>query len=230
MFGELYDLPFSDYIKVSQFLQAESLRYSLEANRRRQWKNVGQMTWQFNEPWPNIQCSNVVDYYGGKKLAYYFLKDAYAKVLTSMRYYKLFYSPGETFEASLHIINDCVDAPYEVDCAVYTQSGKLLYQNNFSGTACEDVSQIVGQLSIPLPADLTGGFRVVLHTVCGEFTGQKEYLLLIADKNIPLEPTEHEILLSQAMGRPKSKLFDSLRADTSPVITYVDRMFQNYAT
>ena len=45
------------------------------------------------------------------------------------------------------------------------------------------------------------------------------------DKNIPLESTEHEIMMTLVMGRPKSELFDSLRADTSPVTAYVDRMF-----
>ena len=229
MFGELYDLPFSDYIKVSQFVQAESLRYSLEANRRRQWKNVGQMTWQFNEPWPNVQCSNLVDYYGGKKLAWYFLKEAYAGVMTSMRYHKLFFTAGETFEASLHIINDYADAPYAIDCRVITWQGKLLYRERFSGTVREDESRTAGELRIALPADLTGAFRVVLQTECGAYSGEKEYLLLIADKEIPLIPSEQDRRMAQmAPNRPKNPQFDMLRADTAPVIDYVDRMRKRY--
>ncbi len=235
MFGDLYDLPFPDYIRVSQFIQAEALRYALEANRRRQWKNVGEMTWQFNEPWPNIQCSSLVDYYGGRKLAYYFLKDAYAPVLASMRYRRLFYCAGDVFEASLHLLNDRKDASYLVECTLCERTrdqadggwrqGRTLFRQTFSGVAKEDVSMEIGSLSVKLPEDLTGAFSVILKTECGDFLQKKEYLLLIADREVPVSPTDLDLLRAKTERDGKlPALFDAKRADPGPVIDYVRRM------
>ena len=229
MFGDLYDIPLADYVKVNQFVQAESLRYSLEANRRRQWKNVGEMTWQFNEPWPNAQCSNVLEYYGDKKLAYYFLRDAYASVLASLKYKKLFYEAGETFEAELWLINDRADADFTVEYDVMTESGDVLTSGMMTGTAKEDLSFKAGVFSAVLPDNLTGGFSVCLHTVCGDFEDTKEYLFLIADQEIPVELTDEDQLMLHAFKRRwLSNEQDAKRADIRPVLRYVDRMWDKY--
>lgn len=228
MFGDLDGLAFADYIKVNQFVQAESLRYSLEANRRRQWENVGEMTWQFNEPWPNLQCSNVLEYYGGKKLAYYFVRDAYAPVLASLRYHKLFYQPGEAFTATLHLLNDRADAAYRVEAVVKTQAGEVLWKQDYTGTAVEDVSFAVGEISLTLPQQLTGSFLVCLHTCCGDFEDTKEYLMLIADREVPVEKTKWDRMREQAFaGRKRSaSRFEAKRADPKSVVAYVDRMWE----
>lgn len=231
MFGELRDLPFADYIKVNQFVQAEALRYSLEANRRRQWKNVGEMTWQFNEPWPNLQCSNVLEYYGDKKLAYYFMREAYAPVLASLRYHKLFYEAGDRFEATLHLVNDRADAPYRVKCVIKTDKGSLLLEHTYSGIAPEDVSFEVGKISLSLPADLTGSFSVLLNVTCGGYADDKEYLMLIADREIGVKKTEFEIYMEQAFaGKRKERedRFDARRADPQNVIAFVNRMWEKF--
>lgn len=223
MFGSLRDIPFEDYIKVNQYVQAESLRYSLEANRRRQWSCVGQMTWQFNEPWTNIQCSNVLDYYGGKKLAYYFMADAYKSVLVSLKYHRLFFTGGEVFEAEVSIINDKTTTDYSIDINVVTSSGDLLYSDQYSGVATEDVCTLVNTISIKLPDNITGGFSVILTTTCGEFNERKEYLLLIADKEIPITllPQEEKIINALHQKRPVG--LDRKRADYNIVLEYVDR-------
>ncbi len=226
MFGSLKHLPLEEYVKVNQFVQAESLRYSLESNRRRQWKNVGQMTWQFNEPWPNAQCSNVLEYYGGRKLAYYAVKEAYAPVLASLKYKKLFYTPGEVFGAELWLINDRTDAPYEISCAVTGEDGHVLYEGTFTGTAPEDLSFRAGSLSIPIPEDLTGSFTVRLTTVCGDFRGEKDYLMLIADLDIPVEPTATD---RQFMDLYKldGAMFTAKRASYNSVIRFADRWWRS---
>ncbi len=239
LFGDLRNLSLEDYIRVSQYIQAESLRYSLESNRRRQWKNVGEMTWQFNEPWPNIQCSNIIDYYGGKKqaeslryslesnrrrqwknvgemtwqfnepwpniqcsniidyyggkkLAWYAMRDAYAPVLASLRYDSLFYAPGERFEASLSLLSDLPDCRYTVTCTVTDQAGCSLLPGDsrrldFCGSICQDQVISFEPLTLDLPETITGSFSVRIHTECGDFSNDKEYLFLIADKDLPLE-------------------------------------------
>src|SRR5205085_7879793 len=39
-------------LRASQLLQAEGLRYAIEANRRRSPRNSGSIAWQFDEPYP----------------------------------------------------------------------------------------------------------------------------------------------------------------------------------
>lgn len=227
MFGDLKNIPLEDYVKINQFVQAESLRYSLESNRRRQWKNVGQMTWQFNEPWPNVQCSNVLEYYGGRKLAYYAVKDAYASVLTSLKYKKLFHTPGEAWEAEVWLINDRSDAEYTIEYTVITEDGRVLAEGGFNGMAQEDLSFKVGSIKAELPGDLTGSFSVSLNTRCGEFRDTKEYLMLMADLEIPLVLNAEDERMAEAM---KARLgfnpFEGKRADYASVIRYVDRWWE----
>lgn len=222
MFGDLREMPLEDYVKVSQFIQAEALRYALEANRRRQWRNVGEMTWQFNEPWPNMQCSNVLDYYGGKKLAYYALRDAYAPVLASLSYEKLFWKPGEPFRAHLHILNDRADAPYEIRWEI-SAGEQLLASGTAVGTAHEDCSQEAGVLEATVPEGAEQ-ITIRLRTTCGAFQGSKEYLFLIPCKNVPVQfSSTDELRISLFRRKPPASEQDALRASTAPVLAYVDR-------
>lgn len=227
MFGDLKKIPLSDYVKVNQFVQAESLRYSLESNRRRQWKNVGQMTWQFNEPWPNVQCSNVYEYYGGKKLGYYAVKEAYESVLASLKYKKLFYEAGEHYASEIWLINDKKDAPYTISYAVTAEDGRTLSAGKFEGIAKEDVSFMAGGISLDLPADLTGSFTVTLTTECGGFKSEKIYLMLIADLDLPIELTkEDERRLEQIRKRTGDNPFDAKKASYESVIKFVDKWYE----
>ena len=224
MFGDLKRIPFSDYVKVNQFVQAEALRYALEANRRRQWANVGEMTWQFNEPWPNIQCSNILQYDGGKKLAYYAMRDAYAPVLASLRYEKLFYLPGDGFRAEVFLLNDRPDADYSVAWTLCGDGGETLLAGKFTGRAPEDLSQKAGEIAWTVPAGYTGGFSVRMEISCGEFAAEKEYLFLIADRDEPVElPAEDQLKVRLFNNRKLSSLLDAKRAPVGPVLRYVDR-------
>ena len=103
VFGPIEDL--ETYVRMSQFLQAEGLRYCLEANRRRKWHCSGTMPWQFNESWPNLSCTNVVDYYGQPRPAYWWCRNAYEPFHVSAKYDQLGWQPGETFEADVWINN-----------------------------------------------------------------------------------------------------------------------------
>jgi beta-mannosidase len=84
VFGEVEDI--REYLQLSQFIQAEGLRYGIESNRRR-WPSLsGLMPWQLNEPWPNGHNTCVVDYYLRPKPAYYWAKRAYQPATASLRY------------------------------------------------------------------------------------------------------------------------------------------------
>jgi beta-mannosidase len=107
VFGQIHDL--ETYVKLSQFLQAEGLRYCLESNRRRKWRCGGTMPWQFNESWPNLSCTNVVDYFGQPRPAYWWCRGAYEPFHVSAKYDKLGWAPGEEFRAEIWL-NNSLDA------------------------------------------------------------------------------------------------------------------------
>jgi len=110
LFGELSHDPEGRCL-VSQYLQAEGLRYALEANRRRQWSCVGSIIWQFNEPWSGVYGTNLVDYHLRPKLAYYFCADALARRRLSLRYDSLTYSPDQVFRGGVYLHDDASAHP-----------------------------------------------------------------------------------------------------------------------
>jgi beta-mannosidase len=62
--------------RASQFLQADGLRYAVEAARRRP-SSCGVLPWQLNESFPNGWCTAAVDYFGEPKAAYHYVRRAY---------------------------------------------------------------------------------------------------------------------------------------------------------
>ncbi|HZO89535.1 MAG TPA: glycoside hydrolase family 2 TIM barrel-domain containing protein [Chthonomonadaceae bacterium] len=99
LFGPLEYL--EGFINASQWIQAEGLRYAIEASRRRAWRTSGTLPWQFNEAWPNASCTNALDYYGQPRPAYWTIRNAYAPYLVSAQYDRLAWKRGETFRAVL---------------------------------------------------------------------------------------------------------------------------------
>jgi beta-mannosidase len=71
---------------ASQRLQADGLRYAVEANRRRAPRNSGSLPWQFNEPYPFAWSTCAVDHRGDPKPAYFAVKRAYAPVAVTARF------------------------------------------------------------------------------------------------------------------------------------------------
>ncbi len=66
--------------RASQWLQAEGLRYAVEANRRRWPRSSGTIPWQLNESYPNAWCTSAVDHRGDPKPAYFAVAHAYEPV------------------------------------------------------------------------------------------------------------------------------------------------------
>lgn len=126
MFGPLPDTALEEYILSSQTVQAEGLRYALEANRRRAFRNVGSIVWQFNEPWPNVSGTNLVDYYGTPKLAYYAVSLAFRAAFPSLAYDKWLFDPGETAALRLFMTAEGEDGEWELAVSAETDAGEPL--------------------------------------------------------------------------------------------------------
>ncbi|HET7829354.1 MAG TPA: hypothetical protein VFL03_07335, partial [Candidatus Limnocylindrales bacterium] len=69
--------------RASQHLQADGLRYAVEANRRREPRHSGSLPWQLNESFPNAWCTSAVDHRGDPKPSYFAVRRAYAPVHVS---------------------------------------------------------------------------------------------------------------------------------------------------
>lgn len=101
--GEVDDL--DTLLRGTQYLQAEGVRYALEANRRRQFQNSGSLPWQFNEPYPMAACTSAVDYFRHPKPLYYAVARAYAPLLVAARVPTQSWTDRDTFEADLWCAN-----------------------------------------------------------------------------------------------------------------------------
>lgn len=148
-FGSMTELAaFSD---CSQWMQAEGLRFILEANRRRKFNNSGSIIWQLNEPWPNVSCTNLVDYYGEPKMAYYWMKQAFAPLHASLDYRKLDYRTGEPFRQPLYV-NACeVGIPVTVTAEVLDARGTMHHAARYEGTTADERALRIGELEFRMP-------------------------------------------------------------------------------
>lgn len=102
-FGEIADV--ETLQKATQYMQAEGLRYALEADRRRQYHNSGTLPWQFNEPYPMAACTSAIDYYGQAKPSYYGVARAYEPLHLSAKFPTAAWAGRETFGADVWISN-----------------------------------------------------------------------------------------------------------------------------
>lgn len=99
IFGPVADL--AQLVRATQFLQAEAVRYAIESNRRRAWRNSGSLPWQLNEPYPMAACTSAVDYFGRPRALYAAVAAAYAPLALSARYDTLAWGGRERFSATV---------------------------------------------------------------------------------------------------------------------------------
>ena len=95
-----------EYIKSSRYIQAESLRYSIESTRRREPKASGFIIWMGNEPFPNNSNTSVIEYDGTPKPSYYWIKKSFSKIHVSAKYEKIGYITGEYFRSSIYVTSE----------------------------------------------------------------------------------------------------------------------------
>ena len=130
LFGKCDDL--KTMIACSQYVQAEGLRYAVEANRRRAFQNSGSIIWQLNEPWPNIFCTCLMDYYGEPKTAYWWVKRAYAPLAVSLRYDRLIYEPGSVFAGEVWVSDNCCEYNGNVSLKVMDMLGNVHHEKSYA--------------------------------------------------------------------------------------------------
>jgi len=78
MFGEV-PVDLESFVTASQIVQAEAKKYFIEFWRMNKGERNGILWWNLRDGWP-IVSDAVVDYYGGKKLAYDYIKNVQTDV------------------------------------------------------------------------------------------------------------------------------------------------------
>lgn len=184
------------FTDCSQWIQAEGLRYVLEANRRRQPRNSGSIIWQLNEPWPNIACTNLVDYYGAKKMAYYWTRKAFSAVHVSLDYRSLVCPAGQEFEATIHVHNSDVATELALKIEVLTGEGWVLLERSARHAVEANCSINAARLAFLVSDKMRGVFFVRL-------TWNE---LEVAGTNLYVFSTEARLPYASALGLSQSAL------------------------
>ena len=141
-----------DYIHASQLLQVESVRYIIEANRRRKWHCSGIMLWHLNEPWPNFISPALIDYFGNPRPAYNILAKSYCKEIVSAKFARIGWKPGDTFFAELHLINSKEESqPLEIHWELITLENQMLNNGNINTLSHPNASIRVGAIEWVIP-------------------------------------------------------------------------------
>lgn len=187
LFGEIRDL--EQFVWASQWIQAEGLRYAVEANRRRKFMCSGNIIWQLNEPFPNATCTSCVDYYGVPKMGYYWVGKAYAPLHVSLKYDSLVLSPDEHISQEVWIHNAYPNPQRgEVRWRVVTLDGTVINAGACPVQAGPEVAQLV--TSLDWQASLSSGtpVLVVLEWVDGDVViAFNEYCFVVSNGKYPLE-------------------------------------------
>lgn len=103
LFGAFPDV--ATAVRATQLMQADGLRYAIEADRRRKWHNSGTLPWQFNEPFPMAACTSAVDFFVRPKPAYYAVAQAYEPVHVAARFARQAWAGEPAFEAEIWASN-----------------------------------------------------------------------------------------------------------------------------
>lgn len=190
IFGDISDLP--TFVRLSQFIQWEGLRYIIEAGRRRKFACGGTIPWQFNEPWPNLSCTNVVDWFTTPKMAYYAVAKAYEPVHASAKYEKLAWKAGETFKADIWVNNSlgAMQGP-TVHVDVIDIAGKTLAEAELGIDLRENSAREAGAIEFEIPAGFEGVFILLagVRDSAGNVLSENVYVFGAAPEK-PLSPMQ----------------------------------------
>lgn len=196
MFGEIPKdtAHLDEFVTCSQYLQAEGLRFIVEADRRRAFQNSGVIIWQLNEPWPNASCTNLMDYYGETKPAYYMVKKAFEPLHVSVDYRSLQVKKGKESVFPIYVSNSGTEGAVRIEAVARDSSGKVLTEKAMERSVPVGKSSLVTELSVEIPQE-DGLYYITVS--CGCKTGERTentYLFSTLEKELlqPLKEMENE--------------------------------------
>jgi beta-mannosidase len=151
MFGRFDEI--ESFVRASQWMQAEGLRYAVESHRRRMGRCSMVLPWQFNEAFPNTACTSAVDYLGLTKPAYWRVRRAYEPVHISLKYDRVAWAPDEEWNGEVWISNEGAGHKnLRCETTAISIEGETMGSWTFPIAAPATRSTPVGALTISLPA------------------------------------------------------------------------------
>jgi beta-mannosidase len=147
VFGELQSA--AEAVCALQFLQADGLRYGLEADRRRKYHNSGTLPWQFNEPYPMAACTSAVDYYTRPKPAYYAVAAGYEPVHVSASFPAQAWAGRETFTSQVWVSNSQLEEIEStvLETAITGAGGEIFYTDRQVRYIPGDASTLIQEIT-----------------------------------------------------------------------------------
>ena len=164
------------FIRCSQYMQAEGLRFILEADRRRAFRNSGTIIWQLNEPWPNSSCTNLVDYYGETKAAYYQTRRAYERRHISMDYRSLTYQAGKKAVFPVYVSNDEDTFTGSISMTLRNLCGRILEEKSLEAGIESNRSTKVTEFALTVPKEPVFFICLLLRDEEGRKLSDNRYL------------------------------------------------------
>ena len=171
--------------RASQFMQYEGLKYAVECNLRRAMRNSASFPWQFHEPYPNLYCTSVVDYYGQPKPAYFGVKRAYAKETVTAAFDSAALNGKEIFSAGIYTSGTYMARGIQITAQLWDMDGNRAAAFEWTEEkggdreqgCCLPVSRRIGIISVESEKIGTTVFLLRLRKKNGnEILAENEYL------------------------------------------------------
>lgn len=150
MFGLIEQTPenLELFVRCSQYMQSEGLRFILEADRKRAFCNSGVIIWQLNEPWPNASCTNLLDWYEETKTAYYQVKRVYEKCHVSLDYRSLTLPEKDAAPMKIFVENDAEAFYGTVRILIRNISGQIMREERLEVSVPGNRSVCAGKFDV----------------------------------------------------------------------------------
>lgn len=177
LFGKQYSL--EDYIKCSEIMQREGLKFIFEEARRQKPHCSMALNWCFNEPWNTVAGQTVVAYPVRPRKAYYDIQNSLKPVIPSAKLERFKYKPGDWVRAEMFLLNDSTEEASDTIEMFIEIDGKkdLMAKWETGGTPANTNKRgVVAQYKLP---DVKTQLAKI--TLKGS-TGENEYLIYIIEK------------------------------------------------
>ncbi|MCC6445134.1 MAG: cupin domain-containing protein [Armatimonadetes bacterium] len=119
-----------DFVLASQVSQAEAKKFFVEMVRLKKWRRTGLLWWNVCDCWPQFSDA-IVDYYLGKKLAYYYLRRVQQPVCVMV-------DEPEDWHVRVAVGNDSRQNASGHFRITDTDTGQALLEGNYAVTANEN--------------------------------------------------------------------------------------------
>lgn len=153
-----------DFIFASQSVQAEAMKYFIELWRSRKGDKNGIIWWNVRDGWPLISDA-IVDYYGSKKMAYYFIRNVQKDVCVMI-------NDSDGSGNPLVAVNDTRSSAEGKVKVVDVATGKVAYSSDFCVPA--NGKSVIARLPECNEAGMwlimyeTGNVKLMNHYLCGK--------------------------------------------------------------